>query len=483
MEDNTESVNRFNDIEYHYDVLLANDAGKKVQLTQDAVKILVIKDGIFDAFTDGYMIIDNDNNALQRVYKNSQGEEVEEVFDFNLSERDFVYISIVPKFRENQKKTDINQEVWNLNYIFTIYDIEEYDDDSSTKGNLKKLYLADYQKFEFIDKTSKFSTASLQKEDQVSEYLRDDSDRTEFTGNILREIIKEANPKATFDKDWDTGSNKIFYTSPANRDYNGDLEYMYRMHQSVVDSDFCILSRQRYTEKWFLRSFQSIVEKALNQSDKTKAGIELMEAFVIADTADTTRIPLKTRVPTDYGVNYNTSFGDLSKIENYQLTEMSKLDKIDYVKSKVIHTYDFDEGKFEVNHFDVNDTKAFYDEKYLQKLRSQGSLFDIGANQLQNKQLDHIYASKYQSDNTYEFLGRNSVLKSQYVFGVGIDFELVGMTNRQSGKFFSIRKEHNYYDNNYEGKLQGIWFCTNVDHVFTGTKYSNNITGIKLNLS
>ena len=482
MINNLDSVCKINDIEYHYNVLLSNDNKKYVQLTQDCVKLLVIEDSTFNPFVDGYIIIDNDNHSLQRVYSGDDGEENESSFDFNLSERDYVYISIVPKFTKKQNKKDINQEVWNLNYMFTIYDIEDYDT-GTVKGNAKKLYLMDAQKFELVDKTSKFSTANIRRDDQPPQYLRDDSDRTEFTGNIIKNIIQEVNPKAVFDDNWDQGSNKVFYTSPANRNYNGDLNYIYSIHQSEVDNDFCILSKQRYSEKWFLQSFQNIVEKALDQSDKTKAGVDLMEAFTIADTANNTIIPLKSKVPTNYGINYNTSFGDLSKIEKFELIEMSKMDKSDFIKSKVAHTYDFDDGKFEINHFDISDTKDFYDQKYLNKLNSKNSLMGVGYNQLHNKNIEHIYASKYQSDNSYEFLTRNMVLKSQYTLNVGIEFESIGMTNRQSGKFFSIRKDHKYYDNEYEGKLQGIWYCTNVTHIFTGTGYTNNISGIKLNLS
>jgi len=481
MQDNINNISKFNDIEYHYNVLLANDTGKSLQLTQSAVKMLVIEDSVHNPFSDGYIIVDNSDNALQRVYDTGAGV-VDAGFDFNLSQKDYVYIDITPKFMNSQKSGDINKEVWNLNYMFVIHDIEDYDD-NDIKGNLKKIYLTDVQKFEFMDKTSKFSTALMQRGVSIPQYLRDDSDRCHFTGDILKEIIKEANNKAIFDDGWDNGSNKVFYTSPANRDYLSDIKYIYSIHQSSIDNDFCILSKQRNTEKWCLKSFQNIVETALNQTDKTKVGFELMEAFIVSDSANETKIPIKSRVPTNYNVNYNISFGDLSKIEKFDLVEMSKLDKSDFIKTKVAHTYNFDDGKFEINHFDISDTKHFYDKKYLDKLKSQKSLLSVGVNQEKNDKIEYIYGCKYTFDNTYEFLTRNSVLKSQYVLSVGIEFESIGMTHRQSGKFFSIRKEHKYYDNDFESKLQGIWYCTNVTHVFTESGYTNNISGIKLNLS
>lgn len=480
MTNEEQSTSRINDIEYYYNVLITNNSGdKQVVLTQDAIKLLVIEDCVDDPFINGYIIVDNSNNALQRRYK-VDGEVIEEQFDFNLSDKDFLYVEVVPKIYDKQKKDDINSKVWNLRYIFTIYDIEDYDSED-VLGNLKKLYLMDAQKYELLNRTSNFSTALLQKSD-IPNYLRDDEDRTETTGKCIREIIR-GSVNAVFDKDWDEGGNKVFYTSPANATYLDDLQYFIEIHQSSVTDDFCILSKERYTEMWYLEPFEVIVSKSLDQNNKNKSGEYLMEAFIIVDTADMPKIPYKSRVPTDFGVAGNVSFGDLSKIEKFRMFDVSKYDVSEEINTRVAHSYDFKNGKFKIQHHDISDIKKFYDEKYVGKLLSQTSLFEVSNIQKENKKIRYSYGCSYQEDTKFEFLTRNDVLKSQYMLGVGIEFSLTGMTNRQAGKFFSIRKEHNYYDNTYEGKLQGIWFCTSVTHVFTGTSYSNDIVGIKLNLS
>jgi hypothetical protein len=481
MAEELDPTSKLNDIEYFYNVLIVNSSGeKKVALTQDAIKLLVIEDNVEEPFASGYIVVDNNNNALQRRYK-VDGEEVEEKFDFNLSDKDYLYVEVVPKMHPKQKKNDINGKVWHLKYVFTIYDIEDYDSEDIL-GNLKKLYLMDFQKYELINTTSNFSTALLQKS-EIPQYLRDDEDRTEYTGNCIKEIIKGAISTPVFDNDWDKGSNKVFYTSPANANYFDDLEYLYSIHQSDVANDFCILSKQRYTEKWCLESFESIVSKSLNQNQKTMSGESLMEAFTLADTADMPKIPKRSRVPTDYGISRNVSFGDLSKIEKFRMFDVSRLDISEEINTKIGYSYNFTDGKFKIEHHDISDIKKFYDEKYVGKLASKKSLLNLTKKQVENKKVEYSYGCTYQSDNTFEFLTRNDVLKSQYILGVGIEFSLTGMTNRQAGKFFSIRKDHNYYDNNYEGKLQGVWFCTSVTHIFTGTSYSNDMVGVKLNLS
>jgi hypothetical protein len=482
MAETSDNVYRINDIEYIYDIIMFNNEDKFTIFTQDAIKLLVIEDTIENPFSEGYMIVNNTNNVLQRKYKIGDVE-IDEQFDFNMGDKDYVSIKIVPKFTQKQEKGDIDEEIWALSYLFVVTEIEDLDTEGAG-GNIKKFYLMDYQQYEMMNKTSNLSTATMQNIEK-KEYLRDDNDRVSTTGDILKQIITLNNPNASFSNIWDTGGNKIFYTSPINNTYYKDLISIYSVHQSSVTNDFCILSKKRFTETWVLEKFEDIVEKSLNQSDKNKAGDYLLEAFYIADTANTPtdKIPKKTRVPTDYGVDKNFSFGDLSKIENFKLTEISRQDINDEFKTVIIHSYDFEGGKFKIQHDDINDTKSFYDTSYMGKLNSQKSLFNPSENQIANLNVDHTYGCSYLPDTSFEFLGRNEVLKSAYLLGLAMEFDSVGMTHRQSGTFFSVRKNYNYYDNEFEGKLQGIWFCTGVTHIFSGNTYTNNLVGIKLNKS
>jgi len=483
MEETSENISRLNDIEYFYNVTLFNNSGDKIIiLTQDAVKLLVIEDNVYDPFVSGYMLLDNPNNILQRKFE-VDGEEQEAAYDFNLADTDYVFVEFVPRLSEDQKnKKDINQEFWNLTYTFAIYNIEEFEDDDPA-SNVKKVYLMDYNRFKLLDKTSKFSTANLQKDSEILPYLRDDTDRTEKTGNIIKAILNEGLDNPSFSTVWDEGFNEIFYTSPTNRTYLDDLYYIYQLHQGSVDSDFCILSKERYTEKWVLEKFQDIVSKSLKQSDKTKSGDYMMESFLISEIGEMPVIPLKSRVPTDYGLDKNVSFSDLSKLENFKLFEISRMDISKKIKTVIANSYNFNDGKFIIEHYDISDTKEYYDNNYLSKLKTNKSLFKLNSNQISNANVAYRYASQYDGDNTFEFISRNGVLKSQYLSNLAIEFQLIGMTHRQSGKFFSIRKDGNYYANEYEGKLQGVWFCTSVIHTFTRTNYNNTIAGIKLNLS
>ena len=62
-----------------------------------------------------------------------------------------------------------------------------------------------------------------------------------------------------------------------------------------------------------------------------------------------------------------------------------------------------------------------------------------------------------------------------------IQFSVRGLTHRKSGHFISISKSTDYYDSEYESKLQGQWLLTKVEHRFTKDSYTNNIFGVKIN--
>ena len=486
MESIKNNITQINDIEYIYNVIMFNSDNKTIVLSQDAVQLLVINDTTMEPFASGFIIIDNSNSAIQRASKTktNQGkyEEIEAAFDFNLADRDYIYIEIIPKFHTDQQYGDLDHETWNLRYLFTIFDTEDLDMPDSG-DNSKKLYFADYQKIEMMDKTSNYSTALIERDDNIPQYLRDDSDRTETTGNIIKQLLTQSVSTPEFEDDWDDGGNKIFYTSPANTDYHSDLENIYRIHQSSVSNDMCILSKLRYSNVWKLESFENIVSKALDQTSKIKSGEYQLEAFSLADTADMPQIPLKSRVPTDYSIDKNFAFGDLSKIDNFRLVELSRQDINDNFKTIISNSYDFDNGKFKIQHSDIKTTKEFFDNKYANKLKGKSGIFKVGEAQTLNQNILHNYGVSYTPDTSFEFLSRNVVLRSAYILGIGIEFTTTGMTHRKSGTFFSIRKDHNYYDNDYEGKLQGQWFCTGVTHVFSGSVYTTDVMGIKLNIS
>jgi hypothetical protein len=483
MKDNSIYDTQLNDVEYVYKVMLFNNDGVSVVLSQDAIKVMVIKDSILTPFSEGYIILDNKQNVLQRGIK-LNSKEVEARFDFNLGNNDYVLIEVTPKYYASQTENDVSGKRWTLSRTFSIYNTEDLESERPD-DKFKKLYLWDIDKMDMVEKVSDFSTANNQENNAIPPYKRDDEDRMQFTGDAMRSIIMESLKDPEFDDVWDTGNNQTFYTSPINATYHNDLMNIYGMHQGSVTNDFCILSKTNYDDKWKLEKFSSIAEKSLKQSNKSESGEYQSEAFILAEGGEAIKIPLAKRVPTDYGFEKNTFFGDLSKLEDYRLIELSKMDAMESMVTYVAHSYDNNKGKFRIEHYDVSDTKKFYEENYSDKMKfgklKNASTFYVDDNRLDNKNNLHTYTPLYTTENTLEYISRNKVLRSAYTLNVALEFSAVGMTHRKTGEFFSVQRENSYVPSEFESKLQGQWLYVSVEHVFTGNTYSNNIVGVKLN--
>lgn len=480
MNENNNNKARFNDLEYYFTVQIFNNLGDNITLTQTAIKNLTIVEDAMSPFVDATMVIDNSLDVMQRGYKTADGNTIPPRFIFNKADYDYVTVEIKPIIIEGQTPKSLADTVWNLKYGFRINEIIEIPtEDPEVK--FKQLNLIDYYKDE-ADTSSKFSTAKYAESDK-EEYLQDNEDRMITTGMAIKKIIEEFMPNSTFNEEFDTTGNNIFYTSPIGFSYNDDLMYMYDQHQNSDKGDFCILTKQRSSEVWHLEKFSSIVSKALDQGTKNKSGEYQIEGFVIAEGAENEKIPQSQRVPTDYGINRNVSFGDYSKIENFTLSEASDSD--DNMETIIAHSYDYDRGEFRIEYYDINDTVDFYQREYSDKMRvgpfNSSNIFNVRADAEDYDSVMHRYASIHDSNNTLEFASRNKVLKSAYLLSVGIEFSVSGMTNRKSNRFFSIRKENEYVSSDYENKLQGQWYAVRVEHVFSESDYTNNILGMKIN--
>ena len=53
------------------------------------------------------------------------------------------------------------------------------------------------------------------------------------------------------------------------------------------------------------------------------------------------------------------------------------------------------------------------------------------------------------------------------------------MVYRHPGTFFGFDR-NGWADNNYDNRLCGQWFLTNVSHHFENSQYINQITGVKM---
>ena len=74
---------------------------------------------------------------------------------------------------------------------------------------------------------------------------------------------------------------------------------------------------------------------------------------------------------------------------------------------------------------------------------------------------------------------RNAVMNKALFAGSAINFNIKGSTNRRAGRFISIDRNNPYSENDFDSKILGQYFITNVTHTITGEGYENNILGVK----
>lgn len=485
MKEINQNLVRINDLEYYYTLALFNSKGRFINLSPAAVKVFIIKEDVFSPFVSAQLVMDIEADVLNRGFK------IEEtvfhpVFNFNESNEDFVYFEMIPRMFEDDSKDVLNQRVWNLRYVFAIDDIEPVDS-TNLNSRLRRLVLQDVREDKLNEKNIGFSTALFGENNGLPVSQQEDGARMMYTGDAMKEIIKMAvGDDEEFDDDWDRGRNKIFYTSPTFRTAKDDLEHLYKTHLSPENEDFCIMNVERFTNKWTLEPFGRICEKVIDQNNKKDSGEYLLEHFFVADAGEIPAIPVSDKVPVDFGLNKNISMADYNKLEKFDIIEISKDLSDETLTTQVAHGFNFKDGRFDIFTYPIMDIKNHFAENYSNKMkyhtqRDLDPLFYVNENRRENKRVKHTYGVRWRKENLFENFSRNNVLKSGVFTNLGIQFEVQGITYRQAGKFFSISKHNKYVPSEFENKLQGLWYCTRVEHVISPQEYTNKIIGVKLN--
>ena len=125
------------------------------------------------------------------------------------------------------------------------------------------------------EKNGYFNTAEVAKnnlpQDQQNKRLISNEDRSITTGKALKELLTKAftevyNTPPTFSENWDEGSSRIFYSSPATNKVIDDIYYLLDYHVSTEENNFCpsLLKKER-DNSWSLTPIKKIFESAYSQ--------------------------------------------------------------------------------------------------------------------------------------------------------------------------------------------------------------------------
>lgn len=511
-----DSRTTLNDNEYEFTVMMVNSDGEIMFLPNTRIHSLIINDNLSSPFNSGVVTIDNRLDIIGNFFKTALFPGMTETskpksFKFKHDGLDLVLIKIRPLFTDLNLPPGLDEKVfhpkiWDLSYIFSIYDHDEYHDKLTPDRKWKTLYLRDIKE-QILTQSSGGWTSSrlldkLNLRDQDINQVSNDR-RGVQTGTCIKDIIKNAfkgsrmfdeDISNEFDKQWEEGGTRVFYSSPANSSPMDDIEYMLDRTISASNSDNCILRYER-DRTWSLLPMSNYFDRVFTAGTR-KPGDFIIDFFPIAGQAgpddsssniafDSSKIHGLSRSSFDVKM----SPGEMDGIENWSLVDLSPLDSLTDFVSHAVHSYHDTDKTFSIDYEDHHIDKIGDEirELYTDKMRGErnrpGSLLPISDFKKTNKIINHVYSS---GDGSLERAasgrrksGINKVLNRFISNSVGINFTMNGLSYRRSGRFISMVNTQTVPNVPFQDILQGEWLITGVTHTIVGSRYRNNITCVK----
>ncbi len=493
------------------------DVSNIFNINNKSILSLSITDNMGNWYTTGEALITSQFGGLEAaplspltppsVYSSLLTENKPSAFVFSNDGWDIMRIYIVPK------GSDLNPDEWVLSKEYCICKIEDLTLPVDVVGNaqqsqkVKKLYLVDSFFQQLSYKNGFYSSAlspTAQPDSLYSAKTGGSLDKsTEFTGSIIKEIIKDkikvfsVDPKGPVNmfyddnkkNPWDKGGCPIFYTSSMNSTFASIIDDVYLHHISEKQfgniNDICFL--KVYTDEAHPIGYFSLTPLSEYFS---RAGSDLYkEIFYLSEFLDLGQdgTPLIKKGPAPSSTTVNHPLNSI--IHKYEYVDIESVANQEYFRQRIVHSFDFSQRKMRVE-FEKNnptDARKFIADNYISKLHTENQsskeslfLININKHKAERKAVLPIYSLIGREGSIYRSAQSSAALLKVGLFqNTCVRFTLNGMTNRNPGTFFNIEQSRN--DNSELGdKLYGQWLCMQVVHLIDGNRYYNEITAIKV---
>lgn len=500
---NPENPNSYNFNNQDYDFVFRLYNGiNDVYLSNTIWEDLYLEEDIFDWKIKGSVVIKSPYESLERESEQSlslvDGDKRKIVYKFRNDCRDTLFISIKPKVTD-VKNTDVqlDDSVWRLELEAVIYDVEELSNDNYI-DKYKKLYFWEKTYQLMREKDCDFSTATAgENKNKGNVDQLDNSERSLQTGIALAELLKtddtfKVHSNLTqYNETWDNGleqDGKIYYSNPVGYKFIDALEYLYRYHVSTHSNDYqpCILKFERaekslQPKQFSLKPLKSYFEKAGNDVKNPKE-YQVEHFFIYSHGENANDVPI-LKAPLSKSFKTEFKGDDFSTIRDYKIVDMSGLFYSENLCNYRVVSYNRSEGQMN------EETKLSAAENYKKFYRDY-----IRKNVVTTDEDDRLPFTPFIRDslntktinslrtNPFTRLadGRNIMLKHYIFSNLAISFNVKGSTHRQTGRFFAVSKT-SQNNNEFDNKLEGQYFLTNIIHHFSNSNrsYTNQILGVK----
>jgi len=527
---------RINNDMYQFRVVLYNADGKAQRLAPTGIKSLVIEDDFYDFYHKGYIIIDNRFDAIERsTAENVQTDINAPSFIFMGDARDWISIDIFPVGESGElDKKEIRRHS-EINFQAAIYNVEEIATDTPDV-KFKKLYFWD-KYYEYLrEKNVSWSTAEvienrIVKETDLNEVVESDpffrdnvetlknlkvkniSNFTDFqraipTGEALKKFLAAALPEedkypALFpsqnfntsgevttdaeiyenDLNWDLGSTSVFYSCPARFKAIDGISFILNRHVSNADTIFdqSFLKLDRAFRCFTFRPLSLYFKNAFGQNNS--GGPLYIETVMLGGYGYSTENNAVFAKVADFTPK-NGAFKLLQTgaSVNFALEPPMGLVTQKELVTRIVHSYDTSEKEFrlESEFNSIKEIMNVYQRNYVDSIKpGRWSSIVPGINRLKNKNVVHNFSTVEQDPLQRLVSGRNRALYTAIFGNNQVKFKAPGSTLRQSGRFVGLDRDGSSPANEYDQKFLGIYFVTEVKHIFEGNNYYNEVTCIK----
>lgn len=490
-------------------IVLASYTGRSFTLKPKAIKELVIEDKIHNFYASGYIVLDDSFSAIERSDDDNANTSNPTYYNVGLKSSkkggylfhgdsvDTISMKILPKLTNSTfSNTDdeIIKKNFLLNYTFTIYNIEEIPS-TAVNEKWKKIYFWDIYYDVLRQKSSYFSTADLTDSDNITN--TSDIERGTTTGNALSSLLVKSLEPIFKDEfkigEFDLGQSKIFFSAPNQFKDIDCINYILNHHVSTQDNnyDHCLLRLDRYPRTFNLVSLKKLFANAVSNKQNASAttgskivgGSEFLETYKIAGFANANPDGYNLQFELSYDPTLAPYLGNLGNVKSYTFDEMSGDLSRQILSPRIVHYYNSNNKQFNIDS-ELNSSEEFsntFNENYVKPFGNSsvasfipGKLRDTFQN-MQNV----YYVSHFDDKFTRLAQGRTQLLYDTLNLSNTVKFRVTGSTHRQPGKFILITREDSVTLNDFDSKILGVYFITNVRHVIDGAEYYNEITAIK----
>lgn len=481
---------------YEFVVQLYNGDSQGVGIKYSSIVELNISDNITNFTANGYLIFNNQLDALESVQSISNDvrgmpEQAFIPYTFRGDGRDFLVVSVKPALNTSDYdpiQTSEETSEYSLNYVFSIVDSQDIiTEEKDVK--LKKLYFDDFVIQLLNEKNSYFSTCKM-----TDGKGKSNTERSVYTGDAIRQLLANVISQDTkltqsFGQQWDRGEEKIFYSSTAGSKAIDDLYYLLDYHVSTKDNDNCpALLRKSRKNVWTLTPLVTLFKSSYYKGTTSfgdMGGSGLIENFIVGKPTTGDNNPINNIERNPKSSLFANNFPDYSFIENFESAGIAATANTLGVATHVVHNYDPTNKTFSIDLSENNINSAFkkYKKHFVQSQKgtigsSPSQNLALNKTKTDNKSVDHVFnPNPNQAIRTNS--GSNKTLLNTVFNNTSIGFKARGSIFREAGKFFTIERRDFSNNSSFDNKIMGTYLFAKVDHVFKNGQYFNYIVGVK----